>query len=170
MVESATASSTSPPKRCTLESASVSSRYSLLTTLTATTPLSSCTAENCSPDATLPTAAHHARHRHPSQRLYCGELLPDFATLPAAAILAAAATLAIHSGCTAVNLISSLQFGQMSSTPAQPGPPHLTPNLGTQSSSPPPASHTQYSTFSEFLAAVTGQETTPQDDQHPSGQ
>src|SRR5882672_11051886 len=40
--------------------------------------------------ATLPTAAHHTRRHHPSQWLYCGELL--FATLPAAAILATAIT------------------------------------------------------------------------------
>src|SRR5882724_11245860 len=58
----------------------------------------------------------------------------------------------------------------MSSTPAHPGPPHLTPNLGTQYSSLPPASHTQQSTFSEFLTAVTGQKTMPQDDQHATGQ
>jgi len=76
----------------------------------------------------------------------------------------------LHSGCTAVNLISSLQFCQMSSTPAHPGPLHLTPNLGTQYSSPPPASHTQQSTFSKFLTAVTGQKTTLQDDQHAAGQ
>src|SRR5882724_1946994 len=58
----------------------------------------------------------------------------------------------------------------MSSTPAHPRPPHLTQNLGIQYSSRPPASHTQQSTFSEFLTAVTRQKTTPQDDQHAAGQ
>src|SRR5882672_10412854 len=55
-----------------------------LSSLTTTTPLSSCTAESCSPYyITLPAVAILARHHHPSQQLYCGELL--FATLPAAA-------------------------------------------------------------------------------------
>src|SRR5882672_7175285 len=83
--QSPTANSTSPPKHCTLESASVSLRYSLfttlsittlsavvlqrvapptsllfplpLTTLAVTTPLRGCTAESCSSDfATLPAA------------------------------------------------------------------------------------------------------------------
>src|SRR5882724_10432737 len=73
MVKSATACSTSPPKHCTLESPSVSSHYLLFTTLAITTPLSSCTAESGSPDA---TATHHSRCHHPSQQLYCRELLP----------------------------------------------------------------------------------------------
>src|SRR5882672_11051884 len=64
-VESPTANSTSPPKHCMLESVSVSSCYSpfttlsvapptsllfplLLSSLTATTHLSGCTAESCS--------------------------------------------------------------------------------------------------------------------------
>ena len=47
---------------------------------------------------------------------------------------------------------------------------HLTPNLGAQSSSLPWASHTQYLTFSNFLAAVTREKTTPQDDQSLGGE
>src|SRR5882724_2223285 len=58
-----TANSTSPPKRCTLESVSSPSRYSPFTTLSVTAPLSGCTAVSCS---TLPAAAHHARRHHPS--------------------------------------------------------------------------------------------------------
>src|SRR5882724_820199 len=75
-----------------------------------------------------------------------------------------------HSSCTAVNLISSHQFCQMLSMPVHPGPLHLTQNLGTQYLLLPPASHTQQSTFSKFLMAVTGQKTMPQDDQHAAGQ
>src|SRR5467141_1227571 len=104
MVESATASSTSPPKHCMLESASVSSRYSLLTTLAVTTPLSGCTAENCSPDATLPAAA----------------------ILAAATTLAAAATLmSIPSPTSEVDTFHSLPFycGESSPHHAHPHAP-----------------------------------------------
>src|SRR5882672_7550352 len=60
-----------------LESVSVSLRYSPFTTLSVTTPLSGCTAESCSPNfATLPAVAILARCHHPSQQLYCRELLP----------------------------------------------------------------------------------------------
>jgi len=75
----------------------------------------------------------------------------------------------LHSSCTAVNLISSLNLSNVVHARTS-RPPHLTPNLGIQYSLPPPASHTQQSTFSEFLTAVTGQKTTPQDDQHAAGQ
>src|SRR5882724_2695028 len=72
-IKSATACSTSPPKCCMLKSPSISSHYSLFTMLAITTPLSGCTAESGSPDA---TATHHSCHHHPSQQLYCRELLP----------------------------------------------------------------------------------------------
>ena len=55
-----------------------------------------------------------------------------------------------------------------SAQPGSHGTTHITPNLGAQSSSLPPASHTQHSTFSNFLVAVTG-ETTTQDGQSSGG-
>src|SRR5882724_1643408 len=57
VIQCATACSTSPPKHCTLKSPSVSSHYSLFTTLAITTPLSGCTAERGTPDA---AATHHS--------------------------------------------------------------------------------------------------------------
>src|SRR5882672_7436482 len=110
MVESATASSTSPPKCCTLKSASVSSCYSLLTMLAVTTPLSGCTVENCSPDATIPAAT----------------------ILATAATLAATATLtSIPSPTSEVDTFHSLPFycGESSPHHAHPHAPRPPPHV-----------------------------------------